>query len=133
MWYKSEFLLYVKSKNVIFEAVLKMVDSNNIDKKSCGAPFLFPRIQTLPLVLPNLSINGFTVKRERSIKFLGVLLDENITWKDHIQTIENKISKNIGMLFKAKFLLNQKCLKSIYFSFMHCYLTYANIAWGSTH
>ena len=76
----------------------------------------------IPLVLPNLSINGITVKRERSIKFLGVF-----------QTIENKISKNIGMLFKAKFLLNQKCLKSIYFSFIHCYLTYANIAWGSTH
>ena len=37
------------------------------------------------------------------------------------------------MLFKAKFLLNQKCLKNISFSFIHCYLTYANIAWGSTH
>ena len=64
----------------------------------------------IPLVLPNLSINGFTVKRERSIKFLGVLLDENITWKDDIQTIENKISKNIGMLFKAKFLLRDSTL-----------------------
>ena len=73
-----------------------------------------------------------TIKREKSIKFLGVLIDENITWKDHIQTIENKISKNIGILFKAKCLLNRKCLRSIYFSFINCYLNYANIAWGST-
>ena len=86
----------------------------------------------IPLVLPGLSINGTDIKRESSIKFLGVLLDENLTWKNHIHAIENKISKNIGILFKAKFILNQKCLKSIYFSFIHCYLNYANIAWAST-
>ena len=56
-----------------------------------------------------------------------------LTWKPHIQYIENKISKNIGLLYKAKFLLNQKSLKSIYFSFIHSYLNYANVAWGNTH
>ena len=90
-------------------------------------------ITYIPLVLPGLSINGTDIKRESSIKILGVLLDENLTWKNHIHAIENKISKNIGILFKAKFILNQKCLKSIYFSFIHCYLNYANIAWASTN
>ena len=61
------------------------------------------------------------------------LLDENLSWKNHIHAIENKISKSIGILFKAKFILNQKCLKSIYFSFIHCYLNYANILWASTN
>ena len=53
----------------------------------------------------------------------------NITWRKHINIIENKISKNNnGLLYKAKFLLSQKCLKSIYFSFVHSCINYANIA-----
>ena len=80
--------------------------------------------------LPDLKMNNSTIKREYGIKFLGVILDENLTWRKHINIIENKISKNIGLLYKAKFLLSQKCLKSIYFSFVHSYINLANIAWA---
>ena len=50
----------------------------------------------ISLRLPSLNINGLTVERESSIKFLRVWIDENLTWRDHIHTIENKIAKNIG-------------------------------------
>ena len=60
------------------------------------------------------------------------MIDECITWKDHIRTVERKIAKNIGILYRAKQLLNSSSLKSIYFSYTHTYLTYANIAWAST-
>ena len=49
-------------------------------------------------------------------KFLGVILDGGITWKDHIRTVESKIAKNIGLLYRDKQLLNTSSLKSIYFS-----------------
>ena len=42
------------------------------------------------------------MKSEESIKFLGVLLDENVTWKEHLKLIENKFAKSIGLLYKAK-------------------------------
>ena len=87
----------------------------------------------IPLKLPKLEINKMTIKRVNSIKFLGVLIDENLTWKKHINEIEKKVSKSIGMLYKAKFLLNKKCLKDIYFAFIHSYLNYANISWASTN
>ena len=73
------------------------------------------------------------IKRESSIKFLGVLLYENLTWKPQIETIKRKISKSIGMMYKARYVLNKSCLKQIYFSFIHSYINYANIAWGGTH
>ena len=59
------------------------------------------------------------------------MLDENLAWKKHIELIESKMSKNIGILYKAKFLLT--CLKNTYFSFIQSYLIYANIAWSSTN
>ena len=66
------------------------------------------------------------------MKFLGVLLDENLNWKTHISCIEKKISKNLGILYKARFVLNEKCSKQLYFAFIHSYLNYGNIAWAST-
>ena len=67
------------------------------------------------------------------MKFLGVYLDENLTWNYHIQMIENKVAKSIGILYRARKHLNRHCLKKIYFSFIHCYINYSNIAWASTH
>ena len=85
------------------------------------------------LRLPNLNINGFTTERHSSIKFLGVWIDENLIWRDHIHTVENKIAKNIGLLYQGKNYFDDNCLKQIYFAYIRAYLNYANIAWISTH
>ena len=81
-----------------------------------------------PLKLPLLELNGSSIKRENSLKFLGIILDEHLIWKKHIQLIGNKISKIVGVLHKTIKLINSKCLQSIYFSFIHSYINYANIS-----
>ena len=43
------------------------------------------------------------------------MVDEHLNWKDHINIIENKLSKNLGLLHKAKQFLNTKAIKSLYF------------------
>ena len=67
------------------------------------------------------------------LKFLGVLLDADITWKNHICSVEKKLAKNIGFLYREKYLLDEISLKTVYFSCIHSYLNYANIAWASTY
>ena len=74
-----------------------------------------------------------SIERSSSIKFLGVMLDEHLSWKDHIHTVENKIAKNLGLLYRANQFLDEHSLKTIYFSYIHSYLNYANLAWASTH
>ena len=86
----------------------------------------------LRLQLPNLKMNNNEIKRSPSIKFLGVLVDENLTWIDHITLVENKLSKNLGLLHKAKNYLNKKSMVSLFYSFIHSYSNYGNIAWCST-
>ena len=39
------------------------------------------------------------------------MLDENISWREHIKTVDNKLSKNIGLLCKTKQLLDNDLLK----------------------
>ena len=44
-----------------------------------------------------------------------------------------KLAKNLGLLYQAKHILDNESLKTIYFSYIHSYLKYANISWGSTY
>ena len=66
------------------------------------------------------------------MKFLYVLVDENLTWVDHITTVENKLSRNVGLLYKAKNYINKKLMVNLYYSIIYSYSNYANIAWCST-
>ena len=50
------------------------------------------------------------------------MIDENITWEDHIHTVEKKFAKNLGLLNQAKHILDNESLKTIYFSYVHSYL-----------
>ena len=96
---------------------------------------LFHRPQdrdNLPLRLLPLKIDNYEIKRSSSIKFLGILVDEPLSCIDHINTLENKLSKTVGLLYKAKPFLSAKAMKSLYFSFFHSYLTYGTIACCST-
>ena len=87
----------------------------------------------IPFKLPSLQLNGNIIERENSLKFLGAILYEHLTWKKYIQLIENKVSKNVGVLYKTSKVINSKYLRSIYFPFIHSYINYANIAWASTN
>ena len=44
----------------------------------------------LPLVLPDLLLNDIKFKRENSLKLLGVMINENLTWKTQVELFENK-------------------------------------------
>ena len=81
---------------------------------------------------PELFIDGITLERKTVTKSLGIILDESVTWKAHINIISTKISKSIGILYRARLIIPRKQLNQLYFSFVHSCLNYANIAWGST-
>ena len=105
----------------------------NADKTKWSIFYPPSKKRFLPKELPHLFIDDIDITRETVTKFLGVYIDENITWKYHIDTICSKISKSIGILCKAREILSKHNLKQLYFSFIHSYINYANIVWSSTH
>jgi len=62
--------------------------------------------------------------RVAKTKFLGVVVDEHLTWKDHIALISNKISKSCGIIFQIRNSLTDSAKKLIYNSLIHPYVTY---------
>ena len=66
-------------------------------------------------------------------KFLGVSLDEHLSWKGHIRYTENKVTKSIGLLYRAMSFLGNHSLLTLYYSYFHTYLNYLNLSWASTN
>ena len=65
--------------------------------------------------LPNISpliIDNNVVELVESTKFLGVYIDQHLTWKTHINVISKKIAKSIGLIYKANFYLHQNSISS---------------------
>ena len=60
----------------------------------------------------------------RCFKYLGILLDENLSFRNHIDYICKKLSKSLFCLRRAKPLLNEKALRTLYFAIFHSHLLY---------
>ena len=61
-----------------------------------------------------ISIKNAKINLVYTTKFLGVLIDNKLNWKDHIDLIKTKLSKNIGFMYKAKYLLNRTSSMILY-------------------
>ena len=67
-----------------------------------------------------------------SAKYLGLIIDSNLDYKQHINMLECKVGKAIGILYKLKNAFPQIILKQLYFALIHPLLLYGIITWGST-
>ena len=69
------------------------------------------------------------LERKDCTKYLGVLIDENLSWRTHIVTVATKISKTIGTLSKLTHFVPSFVLVNIYNALITLYLTYGLISW----
>ena len=79
------------------------------------------------------SINNSLLNRVTTIRYLGILMDEHLTWSKHITHIQNLIAKNIGIISRIRPFITTKIALLLYFALIYPYLTYCNIAWASTY
>ena len=73
------------------------------------------------------------LERKKYVKYLGLLIDENLSWKQHIDFIAAKLSRTIGLLSKLRYYLPTSTLLNIYRSLVEPYLTYGISAWGQAN
>ena len=65
--------------------------------------------------------------------FLGVILDEHLTWLPHITNVARQVAKAVGIMYKASFCLSKCSLSTLYYSLVYPYLQYCVSVWGSTY
>ena len=78
-----------------------------------------------------ISINRCALKEVKNCKYLGIILDNKISWVEHITYVKNKISKGIGIMYQARKYINRNGLISLYNSYIYPYLIYCVESWGN--
>ena len=80
--------------------------------------------------IPDLEIGGIKIDKVSNFNFLGLTINENLSWKPHVDVIANKLSKYVGVLNRLKRYLPNQILRTLYFSLIQSSLNFSLLAWG---
>lgn len=72
-----------------------------------------------------------SIERTASLKYLGVILDENLTWKEHLKYVTTKIRKLIHKFYELRNILTLRTLKTIYYALVESIINYGLAVWGN--
>ena len=65
-----------------------------------------------------------------SVKYLGVKIDRNLSWKSHIDYLSVKLNRSNALLFKIRNLGNSSICFTICFTVFESYLNYCSVVWS---
>ena len=87
----------------------------------------------IPKNLCEIKIDGQLIEQVSETKFLGVMVDNRMSWKSHIDYINSKIMRGVGIIRRAKMFVYADTLKTLYRALIEPYLTYCVVNWGGTY
>jgi hypothetical protein len=96
--------------------------------KTCCMVFPSKNQNKIKIVIHNLEVQKVT-----SCKYLGVILDNELKWTEHIDSVCKKLFKLIGVFYKLRSKLPAVVLKSIYFAFVHPHILYGIEIYANTN
>ena len=97
---------------------------NKLSLNICKTKFMLFHTQNTKFnYIPTLRINNIEIERVMNFKFLGLTINENLSWKPHTDKIRNKISKYGGVINRLKHFVPSNILRIIYCSTTQLNLT----------
>ena len=79
-----------------------------------------------------IKMGNIELENVNSVKYLGVMLDANVTWSEQIEFLASNLSRSAGIFSKLRYYLNTKTLIEMYHALFNSHLQYAILCWGST-
>lgn len=145
----AKFILYADDANIIItgyhtseiisqfydlsNALLNWVRANelalNIKKTNY---MIFTRSRSPNLEAFNPKINNIPIERKTVARFLGVLVDEKLTWTNHIAALRLKMARYVGIIYKLKNVLPLTARLTIYNSLVQSHLNFCSLVWGTS-
>ena len=81
----------------------------------------------------NISIDNNQLSQVKTTKFLGVLIDDNLSWKTHTTHVCNIISKYNGIIRKVRQFLPSDSLPTLFNTLVYPYINYCAIIWADNN
>ena len=106
----------------------------SLNAKKTNLMFLGTRFQTKQIDDKYIvCLDGCKLTRVGEAKFLGIVIDENLTWNKQIDNVLKSCARNIGVLNKLKHFLPEQALYRLYCSLVLPYLNYGLLLWGNAN
>ena len=81
----------------------------------------------------NVELNGIPVKEKDNIRYLGVIIDKSLKFNGHIDHICSIIGRNIGIISRIRFCIDNRTAHLLYNTLVLPYLNYCCLIWGSNY
>ena len=143
-----QFILFADDTTITYSSpnhasLVKTLNTELIKVSSCSNPTNFPwtiknqvhafsKSHNPPYGTHPIKIYEIPISRVQSTKFLGVIIDDKLTWSEHISYITETISRNTGVISRLRSFLPSSALISLYNTLVLPYLYYCNIIWART-
>ena len=78
----------------------------------------------------SLTIDNIHISREKTVKFLGIFLDEHLKFDSHVKHVCSMLSKNLYMLRSVMYIVPKWALRTLYHSYIQSSFMYGLSVWG---
>ena len=79
----------------------------------------------------NIKYKDSLIKQVSKHKLLGITIDQNLNWQEHISILIKQVSSTVFQLSQIKHFLNEHSRRLFYFSYIQSRLNYCSIIWGN--
>jgi len=124
----------IDTVNSEMRKVCKWFEVNHLLLNASKTSFMiFHRRKQIPQSLPEITVNGNVINRVVKSKFLGIVVDDHITFRDHIDYSLSKLSKYVYIVYKIRKFIPTKELIQIYYSLVYPHFIYGISVWGGCY
>ena len=118
--------------NLNLEAIGNWCHSNKLTLNIQKTNFILVKNYQNNFVLNNtIKILNKNINETNTIKFLGITIDQTLSWSEHINLIRLELRKSLGLLYQASTLFPSSILILLYNSLVNSKLVYCLEAWGN--
>ena len=73
------------------------------------------------------------IKEKEYTKYLGLLIDNKLSWQHHVKYLNLKVAKGVGIIAKLQHFASKNTLRMLYFAFVQPHIDYGLLLWGNAN
>ena len=111
------------------ERLMTWIDNNRLVAHNGKSKLVLFTLRPCPPT-PDIEFYNCYLEWVSSVKYLGLILDNKLSFCDHINSVNDRISRARGMIYSVSHILPRTSLLTLYYSLVYPHLVYLIIIWG---
>ena len=120
-----------RSMNIELKKLYVWLCVNRLSLNITKTNFVIFHAINKPKIPITILIDNKAIDEVKYVKYLGILIDSQLTFRQHIDELSKKISRGIGILYKLRPFATTKILTNVYYAIIYPFLLYGITVWGT--